>query len=281
MKKILLMSLCYIFVFWIAYVSFFSFSSFSHRLLGYDINTLEEWLYSNRLFIVFLSKIITLFLLLILPAWSYSNAKEIFLQAVKKKSEIQKKWKINDKSFIAYIGLSFVLYALFYNFDYKESEDLIHHLFVHLTFNMGYYLCDVVFLISIIEKYTTSEVKHSSWKLSILMSTVVFCCSLLVSQKPIFEILQVTFVLFIIFQLITTSNTTYTGWLTLFIWTTASSLIDRINVLSSSKDSLYTMNSAGLSLPWSVILIMVYILYLKLPPYIERLYNTFFMPKNY
>ena len=146
---------------------------------------------------------------------------------------------------------------------------------------MGYYLCDVVFLISIIEKYTTSEVKHSSWKLSILMSTVVFCCSLLVSQKPIFEILQVTFVLFIIFQLITTSNTTYTGWLTFFIWTTASSLIDRINVLSSSKDSLYTMNSSGLSLPWSVILIMVYILYLKLPPYIERLYNTFFMPKNY
>lgn len=278
MKKTLLLNLMYVALFGLGYLGLFSLSSFFHRLLEYDINTLEEWLYHNRLVIIVLAKLFALFSILILPEMhSFTKAEFIRLKSVYS-SVFRRQWIVGDKVWLLYLVFCLTLYGLFYNLKMGASSDVGDNFIYQVFMCTAFWFCDLIFLRNIYKNLLPLSSKYSRWILALLKSSLIFTCTAFVSYLPISDLVQFYLVFTCILYLLENEYTLFSGWVTFFVWATICSLIQPFNFIINVDNVKFIMTAESFSLPWCFIFLVVFSIYVLSPPYIERLYKFLFLP---
>ena len=275
MKSIFLKQLLFVSVFALCNLILFSISSTFHNVLGYDINTLEEWLYHNRLFLITIAKLLTLAMFMVPAGKEYSH-----LTVIKKKfqaaiQQFLKIWKLDSKIWILQIIGCLFLYALFFDIKINENADLYSNTLQQIVFCLIFWSCDVIFVRKLYADNIFIKYEHHRLINAGLQSASIVLSAAIVTYLSWFDLLQFYLVLTCMFYLLQSDTSIFSGYFTLMVFFVISSLFHPLNFIINSEEIKFYLIAEGFSLPWSFIFLSYYLLFLYLNPYCVDLYHSF------
>jgi len=255
-------------------LALFSFSSTFHHVLGYDLNTLEEWLYHNRLFLITAAKVLTVIVFLVLP-----NSYNINASFFKKKidlfaSQVKKLWIIDSKVWILQFISCIILYALFYNIEINENSTIYENALQQIVLCVTFWFCDLIYVRKIYENNIFIKYDHHKIMNSCLQSSLLLFTTAVVTYLSWFDLLQLYLVLVCIFYLLQSETTLLSGHITLFTLFIFLSLFSPMNFIVNTDEIKFYLIAEGFSLPWSFIFLVYFLIFFHFSRYSNTLYKN-------
>lgn len=261
MIKLLLKNFLYLLIFSLCNLTLFSFSSSFHKLLNYDLNTLEEWLYHNRLYIITVAKLFTLFFILVLPNVYYVKLDIIKHHLKMWKIDLYRLWKLDSKFWLVNLFNIFLLYSLFYNLEINQQSQIYGDWFFNLILSMIFWSCDLLFIkYAYKDNVFTNYPQHRIINAG-LQALLMTLTTAIVSYFSWIDLLQFFLISYCVFYLIQFEITKFSGYVTFFIFFLIMSVMRPLNFISNIDESQFNLIADSFSLPWGFIFIVYFFLF--------------------
>lgn len=267
----------YILIFALSNIGLFSISSIFHQQLGYDLNTLEEWLYHNRLFMITSAKILAFSLVVILPNIHYFKVDKIKPNFLNWVSKIKRLWKFDSKLWPLHLISCGMLYSLFYDLQVIAEIDLYDQSIKQIFFCLIFWVTDVVFIGMIYKNNIFTNYKYDKIINALLQSLLLVITTSIVTYLTWYDLIQFYIILCCIFYLIQLDTEAFSGYTILIFTFITFSLVKPLNFIINIDETKFYLIADNFSLPWSFIFIVYFFLYRYLNPFFDKLYNYIFI----
>jgi hypothetical protein len=276
MASLFTKKLTYLVIFTFCNLALFSLSSTFHNLIGYDLNTLEEWLYHNRLFLISLSKLITLLLLLLLPNLYFIKAETFKNYLNLMKLNIKRTWKIDNKKWIFHFFSVVVLYSFFFNLQIVDQVEFNIKEFNNFILCLVFWMSDVVFVRSLYKNNIFINLKYHTLLNSSLQALLVASTTAIVTYLPWSDQLQFFLVLCCVFYLMQIESTKFSGYAIMISIFSIMALVRPFNFITNLDESKFYLIADNFSLPWSFIFVLYFLVYYRFSPFMDEIYKFLF-----
>lgn len=276
MTQLFVKNIIYVLVFTFCNIALFSFSSTFHKLLGYDLNTLEEWLYHNRLFLITLAKVMTLFSVLILPNIYYLKLESVKTSFKHWQINLLRIWEIDSKKWLLHFFSVIVVYAFFYNIQINDHTEIYGQEMNQFLLCMIFWSCDLIFLRKIYLDNILIHFKHHRLIISALQALLISATTLIVTYQSWTDQFQFYLILCCIFYLIQEESTRFSGYIILLSVFIIMSFVSPFNFITNIDESKFNLIADNFSLPWSFIFVTYFLIYQYLIPHIDGIYKFLF-----
>lgn len=276
MTSLFLKNILYLLVFALFNLVLFSVSSTFHKLLGYDLNTLEEWLYHNRLSLITISKVATLLMFTVLPNIHYLRVDQFKKSYHGWIALFLKSWKIDNKMWIVQLLGCLILYSLFYDVQINDKAKIFDNGLEQVAMCLVFWGCDIIFVRKIYQNNIFINFEYNKLINASLQSVLILLTTSIVTYLSWFDLFQLYLVLVCVFYLLQSHTSVISGYSLMLSFFIIFSLFQPMNYLINSEEIKFYLIAEGFSLPWSFIFLVYFLIVLYINRHSDQIYKMIF-----